>query len=43
MAKAKYVCTVCGWSIIAEEQPEICPVCGVDTFDKIEIDENEEE
>lgn len=26
----KWMCSVCGYSVIAEEPPEICPVCGAD-------------
>ena len=25
----KFVCPVCGYSVIAEAAPEKCPVCGV--------------
>ena len=25
----KFVCPVCGYSVIAETAPEKCPVCGV--------------
>ena len=33
----KYQCTICGEVIESETMPEVCPVCGVDTF--IELDE----
>lgn len=26
----KWMCGVCGYSVVAEEPPEICPVCGAD-------------
>ena len=32
---AKFVCTVCGWSIETDVQPEVCPICGAKTFTKI--------
>ena len=32
----KYVCTVCGWSVEADEAPTKCPICGATTFNKIE-------
>lgn len=36
----KWMCSVCGYSVIAEEPPEICPVCGADKklFELIEDD-----
>ena len=34
----KYVCTVCGWSIVAEEKPEKCPLCKATTFNEIDLD-----
>lgn len=36
----KYQCTICGEVIESETMPEVCPVCGVDTF--IEIEEGAE-
>ena len=33
----KYQCTICGEVIESDTMPEVCPVCGVDTF--IELDE----
>ena len=33
----KYQCTVCGEVIESDTMPEVCPVCGVDTF--VELDE----
>ena len=36
----KYQCTICGEVIESETMPEVCPVCGVDTF--IELEENAE-
>ena len=32
----KYRCTICGEVIESETMPEVCPVCGVDTFEEIE-------
>ena len=32
----KYCCTICGEVIESETTPEVCPVCGVDTFEEIE-------
>ncbi len=31
----KYQCTICGEVIESETMPEVCPVCGVDTFVEI--------
>ena len=31
----KFVCTVCGWSIEADKQPEKCPLCGATTFNVV--------
>ena len=36
----KYQCTICGEVIESDTMPEVCPVCGVDTF--IEIEEGAE-
>lgn len=36
----KYQCTVCGEVIESETMPEVCPVCGVDTF--VELDDTAE-
>ena len=36
----KYQCTICGEVIESDTMPEVCPVCGVDTF--IELDETTE-
>jgi len=36
----KYVCTVCGWSTVAEEMPGRCPLCGATTFNIIDLDNN---
>lgn len=35
---AKYVCSVCGYTVEAEQAPEKCPLCGVpaDKFNKID-------
>ena len=32
----KFVCTVCGWSIEADKQPEKCPLCGATTFNIVD-------
>ena len=36
----KYQCTVCGEVIESDTMPEVCPVCGVDTF--VELDDTAE-
>ena len=36
----KYQCTICGEVIESDTMPEVCPVCGVDTF--IELEEGAE-
>jgi len=33
----KFVCTVCGWSTVADKKPERCPICGATTFKEIEV------
>ena len=36
----KYQCTVCGEVVESETMPEVCPVCGVDTAEKVYADEH---
>jgi rubrerythrin len=33
----KYICTVCGWSTVAETMPEVCPVCKATTFTEEDV------
>ncbi len=33
----KYVCTVCGWSTVAESKPEKCPICNATTFNEFDL------
>jgi len=33
---AKYICTVCGWSVESETAPDRCPLCGATTFKKVD-------
>lgn len=37
----KWRCKVCGYEVIADEPPAICPVCGVpaDEFEEVPMDE----
>ena len=32
---AKYVCTVCGYTVEADKQPDKCPLCNATTFNVI--------
>ena len=29
-------CTVCGYEVEADEPPATCPVCGVETFERVD-------
>ena len=37
----KWRCKVCGYEVIADEPPAVCPVCGVpaDEFEEVPMDE----
>ena len=37
----KWRCKVCGYEVIADEPPAVCPVCGVpaEEFEEIPMDE----
>ena len=37
----KYVCTVCGWSTVAEQKPEKCPLCNATTFNELDMESTE--
>ncbi len=39
---AKYVCSVCGYTVEADSAPEKCPLCGAgaDKFNKVESSDN---
>lgn len=31
----KYICTICGEVVESDNLPEVCPVCGADTFEEM--------
>lgn len=33
----KFVCRVCGYEYEGDEAPEVCPVCGVDKENFVEV------
>ena len=37
----KWRCKVCGYEVIADEPPAVCPVCGVpaEEFEEVPMDE----